>query len=36
MSETERDSNVARPLKAWILYDGGCGFCFHGYITGKR
>ena len=28
MSETERDSNVARPLKAWILYDGGCGFCF--------
>jgi predicted DCC family thiol-disulfide oxidoreductase YuxK len=28
MSETERDSNVARPLKAWIPYDGGCGFCF--------
>ena len=28
MSETERDSNVARPLKGWILYDGGCGFCF--------
>jgi predicted DCC family thiol-disulfide oxidoreductase YuxK len=28
MSETERDSNVARPLKAWILYDGGGGFCF--------
>jgi len=28
MSETERDSNVARLLKGWILYDGGCGFCF--------
>jgi len=28
MSETERGSNVARPLKGWILYDGGCGFCF--------
>ena len=28
MSETERDSNVARPLKARILYDGGWGFCF--------
>jgi predicted DCC family thiol-disulfide oxidoreductase YuxK len=28
MSETERDSNVARPLKGLILYDGGCDFCF--------
>ena len=28
MSETQRDSNVARLLKGWILYDGGCGFCF--------
>jgi predicted DCC family thiol-disulfide oxidoreductase YuxK len=28
MSETERDSNVPRPLKGWILYDRGCGFCF--------
>jgi predicted DCC family thiol-disulfide oxidoreductase YuxK len=28
MSETVPDSNVARPPKGWILYDGGCGFCF--------
>jgi hypothetical protein len=37
MSETERDLNVARPLKGWILYEGRMRFlCSMGAILGKR
>jgi predicted DCC family thiol-disulfide oxidoreductase YuxK len=28
MTKTKPDSTVLRPVRGWILYDGGCGFCF--------
>jgi predicted DCC family thiol-disulfide oxidoreductase YuxK len=29
MKTVDHKSESARPRVGWILYDGGCGFCFH-------
>jgi predicted DCC family thiol-disulfide oxidoreductase YuxK len=28
VTEVSHKSDPQRPLNGWILYDGGCGFCF--------
>jgi predicted DCC family thiol-disulfide oxidoreductase YuxK len=41
MTELNQESNGAFPRVGWVLYDGGCGFCFRWVhfwekIIGKR
>jgi hypothetical protein len=36
MSELQLESKETPPRVGWVLYDGGCGFCFPGFTSGKR
>jgi predicted DCC family thiol-disulfide oxidoreductase YuxK len=36
MKLADHESVSARPREGWILYDGGCGFCFRWVHFWKR
>ena len=36
MTLSDRDSESVVPREGWILYDGGCGFCFRWVHLGEK